>query len=173
MPNQPFKFSPSLHRPFNSDGYGRIQVAWNRPLHFPPRIPGGQRIVANWLTSKPVLRMMLPLREPCQHVTLFPTPDASQPPRVKKSGRTMSAQWQTCVRFPTPRPHLLFPIVCLRLARTRMLSLGIERLPHVVVLLWQWQYRRIHSAPNEHGCLTRRVHLERAEEYLYVHLLTL
>jgi hypothetical protein len=171
MPNQPF--SPSLHRPFNSGGYGRVEVAWNRRLHFPPRIPGGHGIVANWLISNTVLRMVLPLRELCQHLTLFPTPNASQPPRVKKSGRTVSVQWRACVSFPTLRPNLLFPIVCLRLARMRTLSLGTAPLPHVVGLLREWQYRRIHSAPNQHGCLTRRVHLERAEENLHVRLLSL
>lgn len=170
MPNQPF--SPSLHRPFNTGGYGRIEVAWNRLLHFPPRIPVGHRNVPNQLISNPVLRMILPLRGLCQHLTLFPTPNASQP-RVKKSGRAMSVRLQTCVSFPTLRPHLLYPIVCLRLARMRTLSLGIARLPHVVGFLREWKYRRIDSAPNQRGCITRRVHLERAEEYLYVHRLSL
>lgn len=166
MPNQPF--SPSPHRQFNSGGYGRMEVAWNRLLHFPPRIPGGHCIVANWLIFNPVLRMVLPLRGLlCQHI---PTPNALQPPRAKKSGRTMSVQWQTCVSFRALRPHFLFLIVCLCLARMRTLSRGIAHLPHVIGLLREWQYRCIHSALNEHGCLTRRVHLERAEECLYVHL---
>src|SRR6267154_3629424 len=102
MPNQPF--SPSRHRPFNRGGYGRIEGAWSRLLHFPPRIHGGHGIVANWLISNPVFRTVLPLRELCQHLTLFPTPNASQRPRVK-SDRTMSVQWQTNVGFPTLRPH--------------------------------------------------------------------
>ena len=171
MPSQPF--SLPLHHPFSSGGYCQIEVAWNRLLHFPPKIPGGHCTVANWLISNPVLRVMLPLCELYQHLTLFPIPNASQPRRVKESCRAMPIQWQTCESFLTLRCHLLFSIVCLRLARMRTLSPGIARLPHVAGLLGEWQYRGVHSARNKHACLNRRVHLERAEECLYVHLLSL
>ena len=160
MPNQPFSSSP--HRPFNSGWYGLIEGSQIRLLHFPPRIPGGQHIVANWPISNLILRMMLPLCEPCQRPTLFPTPNVSQLHHVKTSSCAMSVRCLTCVRFPTFRPHLLFPIVYLSLARLRTPTLGIARIPHVVGL--------IHSVPNRHGCLTRKVHIER---YLYVHPLSL
>ena len=114
MPNQPF--SPSLHRPFTGGGYGQIEVARNCLLHFPPRTPGGHRIVANWPISNPDLRMILP-----PHLTLFPTPNASQPhSRKREQSLPCSSSSRRCVSFPTLRPHLLFPIVCrLRLARMR------------------------------------------------------